>query len=200
MTTPRTSDARPRARVRVFWTGALVAGALAVLVTVTETLGPPAARSAAAAPPCSAAGDRREQPRCSTPGGTVLAIASEGEPLLLPGTVVRVVGSVLQGRTLRVRLRVRNAVAASTRLPVGRGQLRVTVAGRRFALAPLVGDGRRPGRVTMTVRFRLSERAADAIADGARPDLGVVPWRHLGEDAPPVLGVVRLEPTVVSPR
>ena len=182
---------------RIFWLGCLVAALACVVYVVRQTQTPDPAVSASAPEACSEVdlSGVGERMTCRS-SSAILTVAGERHPVVVDRTEARVLDSRITRRVLTVRLRLRNDTASTVDGTLGRRQVYVNVAGRRYWPQPTVARRRtRESVPTLSLRFVLGRRDARRVRRGrARPDLGIVPWDELGRDAPDRLGVVRLSP------
>ena len=172
---------------------------------------PGAAEPAAAPPPavprpeqrppaCSdlRAGALTRPVTCSSRTGKLLTIASEDQPVLLPGLEARVVEAAAVPGGVAVRLRLRSTTERLTMLDARSEQLYLSVGGTRVGGTV---DGSRPVRlepsrgVEVMVTFELSPEVAAALRRaGDRADLGItLPANVAKATFPEQRGVVRLD-------
>jgi hypothetical protein len=176
---------------RLFWLGCLVAVATALTLVVTQnatSADDPGVR------PCREAvgvGPLGQRVTCRTASAT-LTIGEQRMPLVAETTAVRVLRARLSGRSLLVRLRVRNTGASQQRLAAD--QVYAAVGGRHRAarLRERVVDPH--DALNVRVRFVLDRAAAEAVRNGGRTELAVVPWATPRTNAGRRLLVVRLRP------
>jgi hypothetical protein len=162
--------------------------------TTTETETETQAESSGV-PPCAEVrppGPDDDAVRCRT-RSAVLTIGGEDRPLLLGGTQVRVLSATLTGRTVGLRLRLRNETDAEQGVLAGGNELYLNLSGVRVDAGP-VGDTRIESMegATVTLRFPLTPpRLALLRRLGGSAELGVRPWE---EDAATdgSVGVIRL--------
>ncbi|HEV2061812.1 MAG TPA: hypothetical protein VGR12_03085, partial [Solirubrobacteraceae bacterium] len=116
---------------------------------------------------------------CTT--GTVLTIADQGQPLVLPKLEARVVDVTRAGESVDVRLRLLNRTQSSQSLD---RRLYLSVAGQRYyaSAEPIPGVTKR----TLSLSFPVGDTTARTA------DLGVVPVDQPVDGKPRHLGVVHL--------
>jgi hypothetical protein len=176
---------------RAFWLGSLALVAAGVLFVVAQSTGADEPRTRRCAD-IVLSGALGQRVTCRTESAT-LTIAEMRDPLIVDGLHARVLSARLDGRVLRLSLRVRNATPAGRRFE--RRQVYLRVAGERVRprgeVARRVGAGRAR---TLRLRFVLDRRSAASVRRGrARAELGVVPWSQAGRRPATRLGVIRLE-------
>jgi hypothetical protein len=143
-----------------------------------------------------------ERMECRT-SSAVLQIVGQSKPLVVGGTMVRVVSASLDGADLITRIRVRNETLADQGVQAGGQELYLSIAGKRID-PPVLSRARiAPDKgKTVSIRFVLSQGEIEALrtADGAA-ELGVRPWEDSVSGR--VVGVIRLKvempPAVTGP-
>ena len=127
---------------------------------------------------------------CRT-ASAVLTIVDQAKPLLLGDTHVRVQSASAEGRTVALRVRVRNETDAEQGIQAGGQELYLNVNGIRVDPEP-VREERVPPLTgkTISMRFVLTPGRARVLERlGRRAELGVRPWTA-GEPTTSV-GVIR---------
>jgi hypothetical protein len=164
--------------------------------TAARTTQPPATTETvdgAELPSCRATRipERPPEPVTCRTASAQLTIVAAPEPLVLGETQVRVLDASLEGRLLRVRLRVRNESDAEQGLQAGGQELYLNAGGIRVDAQP-VGDVRIPSGTGLTAgaRFVLTPGQLRIVrARAGKVELGVRPWSR--DAAGDVVGVVR---------
>ena len=133
-----------------------------------------------------------ERVACRT-SKALLQIVGQSKPLVVGGTMVRVLSARREGSSVLVRLRVRNETPAEQGVQAGGQELYLNVGGRRVDSYRLSAVRIPPhsGR-TVRLRFRLSmDEIAALRASGGAAELGVRPWEG-STVVDRVVGVIRL--------
>ena len=132
-----------------------------------------------------------EPVRCRTRPAT-LVIATDGQPVLLGDTHVRLLSARLRDSLLFVRLRLRNEGSSTRRAGRDGQDVYLNIAGSRLEARPPTSAPVRPHEgVTTNFVFNVPEtqRAIIAEAEG-RLEIGVTPW-HDGNMTARWIGVIR---------
>jgi hypothetical protein len=170
--------------------------------TQTAQTAPPATTATTTTPaakagpiPACADADIPERPTERTACRTskaLLQIIGQAKPIVVGGTMVRVLSAQLDGSSVVTRLRVRNETKAEQGAQAGGQELYLNVAGKRIDSAQLSRVRIPPmtGR-TVKVRYVLAVGEIDALrkASGAA-ELGVRPWDGTAKGR--VVGVIRM--------
>jgi hypothetical protein len=132
-----------------------------------------------------------ERVSCTT-AKALLQITGQSKPLVVGGTMVRVLSAKRSGSSVLVRLRVRNETKAEQGVQAGGQELYLNVGGRRIDAARLSSVRLAPeSGTTVQVRYVLTMAELDRLAGaGGSAELGVKPWDGTAKGR--VVGVIRM--------